>query len=765
ASIQSLSAHTAAIVTIMLAPGPRYTIGAVALTMSKELLEKELVGILQDTLVGRYCTQELLSQGARRIKDYCDIHGYIQQKLSYYQTRNPAKKTVTVCFSVEVVPKKRYSFTGNSFYTETELSDACTQAGFQEIDLPVHFFSDELLLLYKKKGFLETTVHSEEILDRTIFDIQEGPRTVIKKVVVVGDEGPGKAFIERECTVLYEDYDEDALRSILGRWRAELQTQGYWDGTVVKKALVVPRKGEAELVLEVALGERRMAQHVNVVAYPFLVEEEQFSAYKNLTEPRPLSLEVVREQKRSIQDALRRRGYLYTPVSFSLEEQEGRSVIEWTVDLSPGPVRFGKTTIVGLSRMKPSIVERELCYKENDPWDHRSIDYSLQQLKNLGMFSSVSLAPECIDPQVQNLVVKCCEDDPFEIRTRLGFQVVSKSFTRISWSTYKLGGSFLWKNPAGNADRFALDLDFTRYTRIVAASYEVPWIGPYPIRTFFKLYSDRFDQPFAARTQQKLYREAHDGASVTLLSDRVWGLQRIAIGFEFTKVYGISQKLAETIQFEPRLVGITVPYLYVEPSVAFESLDNKIDPSFGWSLVASLKAMVPIGVSNGWFIRALIEQSFYYPLFRSAVGAFRWQCGHVFNAQFSTILPTERFYLGGSHSVRGYEPNMVPPLNDVVCDGCTLWAPVGGKTVAAINAEIRFGIYDRLSGAVFTDGGILTQNRFADIAANRWFGASGFGIRCATPVGPIRFDIGWKWRKRDPQDTSYAFFLTMGQAF
>ncbi|MBA3752525.1 BamA/TamA family outer membrane protein, partial [Candidatus Dependentiae bacterium] len=109
--------------------------------------------------------------------------------------------------------------------------------------------------------------------------------------------------------------------------------------------------------------------------------------------------------------------------------------------------------------------------------------------------------------------------------------------------------------------------------------------------------------------------------------------------------------------------------------------------------------------------------------------------------------------------------NMVPPLNDVRCDDCVLWVPLGGKTMANINAEVRFPLYDRVSGAVFIDGGILTQNCFADIAANRWFGASGFGLRCATPLGPIRFDIGWKWRKRDIKDTSYAFFLTLGHAF
>jgi outer membrane translocation and assembly module TamA len=85
--------------------------------------------------------------------------------------------------------------------------------------------------------------------------------------------------------------------------------------------------------------------------------------------------------------------------------------------------------------------------------------------------------------------------------------------------------------------------------------------------------------------------------------------------------------------------------------------------------------------------------------------------------------------------------------------------------MANINAELRFPLYKELSGVAFTDMGILTQDRFADIAANKWLGASGFGLRLASPIGPIRFDIGWKWKKRDPQDKSLAFFFTLGHAF
>ena len=209
----------------------------------------------------------------------------------------------------------------------------------------------------------------------------------------------------------------------------------------------------------------------------------------------------------------------------------------------------------------------------------------------------------------------------------------------------------------------------------------------------------------------------------------------VRTGFEVNQLSGISRELARVIQFEPTLVDKRIPYLYAEPSVTFEHFDNKADPSRGFFSTFSLKAMIPPGISDGWFVKATLEQSLFYPLYDSVIGALRWRVGHIFNAKFSTILPTERFYLGGANSLRGYETNMVPPLNDVACDGKCIWVPVGGKTMANINAELRFPLYKRLSGVVFTDMGILTQDRFADIAANKWLGASGFGLRLGHLLG------------------------------
>ena len=89
------------------------------------------------------------------------------------------------------------------------------------------------------------------------------------------------------------------------------------------------------------------------------------------------------------------------------------------------------------------------------------------------------------------------------------------------------------------------------------------------------------------------------------------------------------------------------------------------------------------------------------------------------------------------------------------------------------NAEYRFPIFSSLGGAVFIDAG----NTFADTAIR--FGdlryGVGTGVRYLSPVGPLRFDIGYKLKRQIigfDADTGkaiferpIAYFVTLGYAF
>jgi outer membrane translocation and assembly module TamA len=138
----------------------------------------------------------------------------------------------------------------------------------------------------------------------------------------------------------------------------------------------------------------------------------------------------------------------------------------------------------------------------------------------------------------------------------------------------------------------------------------------------------------------------------------------------------------------------------------------------------------------------------------------------MFNQCFSQIMPSERFYLGGSYSLRAYEADLAPPVNTLMgCDGLPCLVPIGGRSVVNGTAELRYGLFDNFGVVLFTDCGVLAQNDIKAICMDSFLGATGFGLRYATPVGPIRFDIGWKWCSLKEERRSYAWFLTLGQAF
>ncbi len=792
-------------VTLTLNPGTRYTIGAIKVELAggspqgTRLVSEELQKMVERDVARKFAEKEMLDVEAQRMRTYLLKAGYARPNIMLTSVRDAVQSKLDVTFTIELPPKKLYLFEGNQFYTTEFLLSELLALEAQGISLEPSLIVEDLEALYKKKGFFSSKIRWDEKPGTVKFYISEGPRTRFCKApenkqpcvklsittraqegvpMLENNEVPLVDSIKKitDGIAALEYYDEDALSQVLMQASSELVTLGYWD-VVIDKVV----EHDHTMLIDIILGTQRLVQQIAVEGYPDLSKEEPFRHFVGLKEPRPLSREEMQVQKKWLLSYFRQRGFLQVTVEPQfvgpqsvethlaepfLKEAAAGPLLLWRIDLHAGPVRFGPTTIAGLQKIRPAVVLREMAYGEGDIWSREKIDETIKRLKALCMFESISISPfGNANEQVQPMIIRLVEDDPYEIRTRLGVQFVSKSFTHLSWTTYKIGGSFVWKNPTGMADRLWADVDFTRYSRNIGLQYEVPWIGNWPVRTMMRAYSDRFDQPFISKRNHRLYKEAHDGVSVTFHHTHPWYYGCVKVGFELNKLSDISRDAVRAIQFEPTLVNVRTPYFYLEPSITFERLDDKNDPSRGFLTNLACRAMFPFGIKDAWFIRAVLEQSFFYPLWRNVIGGLHARLGHIFNAHFSSILPTERFYLGGACSLRGYETNMVPPLNDLRCDGTCFWVPIGGKSMANVNAEIRFPLYKRLSGVVFTDLGILTQDRFADIAANRWFGASGFGLRFATPIAPIRFDIGWKWRKREQKDKAYAWFLTLGHAF
>jgi outer membrane protein assembly complex protein YaeT len=124
---------------------------------------------------------------------------------------------------------------------------------------------------------------------------------------------------------------------------------------------------------------------------------------------------------------------------------------------------------------------------------------------------------------------------------------------------------------------------------------------------------------------------------------------------------------------------------------------------------------------------------------------------------------SERFFAGGDTTIRGFALDTVGTPATTSASGF----PIGGNALVLLNGELRVPVWRDLGAAIFMDGGNVF-NRVTGIDFGQLRGAAGFGARYRSPIGPIRFDVGFKLDRRTVGGTlepGYALHFSIGQAF
>ncbi|MFN7930763.1 MAG: POTRA domain-containing protein [Blastocatellia bacterium] len=214
-------------------------------------------------------------------------------------------------------------------------------------------------------------------------------------------------------------------------------------------------------------------------------------------------------------------------------------------------------------------------------------------------------------------------------------------------------------------------------------------------------------------------------------------------------------------------------------SYAYDGRDNPFDATTGRYHTADATIALRSLGGNGQFFRFFTENQAYYQLaskFGSGIVATNFRLGLAANigTPIDKILPpnptdtdrklipiTERFFSGGSTTLRGYNFELAGPRNclQVVTTGNTktvkdchnaptapdsnpIFQLVGGNALMILNAEIRQPVYRQLSLVGFYDLGNVFL-KLDDIAPKNFTHSVGAGLRVKTPLGPLRLDLGY----------------------
>jgi outer membrane protein assembly factor BamA len=186
--------------------------------------------------------------------------------------------------------------------------------------------------------------------------------------------------------------------------------------------------------------------------------------------------------------------------------------------------------------------------------------------------------------------------------------------------------------------------------------------------------------------------------------------------------------------------------------------------------------------SQASFVRMVLQNSSYHPFRRRFTIARSFQIGLLSPYGQGREVISERFFAGGGNSHRGFAVNQAGPR-----DAETGFA-VGGNALLFSSTELRFPVWGvNLNGVLFHDMGNVFQ-RVKDLTILRHHQhdegdyrylahAVGIGLRYRTPVGPVRFDVGYNLnptrvgtRLGTPEAavqtlSRWQFLVSIGQSF
>ena len=125
---------------------------------------------------------------------------------------------------------------------------------------------------------------------------------------------------------------------------------------------------------------------------------------------------------------------------------------------------------------------------------------------------------------------------------------------------------------------------------------------------------------------------------------------------------------------------------------------------------------------------------------------------------------SERFFTGGDTTVRGFGLDQLGTEETLDPNGF----PRGGNAVLVLNGEVRVPLWRDVGVVTFLDAGNVFR-RVDDFDLGEIRGAAGFGLRYRSPIGPLRFDLGFKLDRRvlpnGSRERPTALFISLGQAF
>jgi translocation and assembly module TamA len=563
-------------------------------------------------------------------------------------------------------------------------------------------------------------------------------------------------------------------RSDLDRLTTVLESFGYYECRIVIKingvllndpnlgdALIALSKGsEARVAVSFTLGTLYHLRRVDIEGeVPESINARQLMG---LTVGQPAVAATVLAGGARLLTALQENGYAFAkvdaPVAF---EAADAPVLDVSFHVTSGrKVNIGEIRLEGLQRVHQSLVLRRLLLHSGEQFKPSIIEHARQDLLALSVFAQVSVQIGAQADDSGGVPIT------FKIRERL-----RHAFNLSAAYSSDLGGSggIGWsdRNVFGNAEQLTFAASVINLGGSDATGIGYDTSVKYLIPEFLR--RDQSLQITLGALKQSL--QAYDQTSKTA---------SIILSRKLSSVWGVSMGLSTSD--EHIIQGTTHDYTLVATPLVIRYDSTNLatpleDPRHGFRGSIGVTPTIALGHPNATFIISQVKIAGFFDvsgIFSEAGGrtvlAGRALAGLAQGASELSLPPDQRFYGGGSETIRGYAYQSVSPVFTCIPPNtvCTPPAgtPIGGTAITAASLEIRQRFATSFGAALFIDAGQVSGSLHA--VPDEFRIGAGVGIRYYTPIGPIRFDIAVPTRRLPPptlNNDSFEVYIGLGQAF
>ena len=557
-------------------------------------------------------------------------------------------------------------------------------------------------------------------------------------------------------------------RSDVDRLKTTLESFGYYQSAVTIKIngvmindpalgdalTALPKGKEAQVALTFTLG---TLYHVGSIDF----DVELPAAIRgtlDLAAGQPAVAEKILAAGSRIQTALQEQGYAFATVDAPVAyEAADAPLLNLRFHVTIGPkADIGAIQIVGLQRMHEGLLRARLRLRTGDPYRPSAIEQARKDLLGFGVFNQVSIEIGSAVDETGGVPIT------FKVRERPRHAVgVSAAYSS------DLGGSgtVTWtdRNVFGNAEQLTVKASVIDVggTGSTGAGYDTN--VTYVMQDFGRRDQSMQFTVGALKQELQAYDQTAHTTGVTLIRK---------ISSSWSASVGGATTGEQVIQ---NLMNLNYTLFAVPLNVSFDSthLASQLqDPRRGIRASLTLTPTLALGHPDSRFnitklgVDGFFDFSHWVPTEPGrTVLAARALAGVAQGAGETSLPPDQRFYAGGSGTIRGFAYQSVGPK---FAQGPQQGFPIGGTAIETGSVELRQRIGSEFGVAVFADAGQVSASLKA-VPAEFRVGA-GAGVRYYTSIGPIRFDVAVPVNatasdRRTPGYAAFQIYIGLGQAF